>query len=361
MQNAIISEVNSAIKALKDSKSLSDWAKRTEISNFENQKQNKNTQNYGTENYKPTDEFRRVQEASRKFLEQGVSKFQRKEEEFNNEDKGRLGGVLGRQLESASHDGRYDFKSDLTHTNKNGSVGHFKVGRVDGQLFHDIFEVVRTYLPHGELVDLHDDYSNAKCFITDDGLCGFAVEPDGNLVSVFSLSPDTNKGFLYAIKDLVRAEGATHLDAYGSKHQNLEVIYAKTLGFHTASTMDYNMEYDHDGIAENHGNPNVVFMVDHEVAKPKHFDKDSYDAAQQYQLEQVSKHGLVSQLTTHLKSMGIEVHGKKDMEEFLKNHNPEGLQKFMIGKKGAGSLGSKTEVVRRKSNLYIAKLMALRN
>ena len=257
-----------------------------------------------------------------------MSKFQRKEEEFNNEDRGRLGGVLGRQLESASHDGRYDFKSDLTHTNKNGSVGHFKVGRVDGQLFHDIFEVVRTYLPHGELVDLHDDYSNAKCFITDDGLCGFAVEPDGNLVSVFSLSPDTNKGFLYAIKDLVRAEGATHLDAYGSKHQDLEEIYAKTLGFHTASTMDYNMEYDHDGIAENHGNPNVVFMVDHEVAQPKHFDKDSYDAAQQYQFEQVSKHGLVSQLTTHLKSMGIEVHGKKDMEEFLKNHDPQELQKM---------------------------------
>lgn len=37
---------------------------------------------------------------------------------------------------------------------------------------------------------------------------------------------------------------------------------------------------------------------------------------------------IVSQLTTHLKSMGIEVHGKKDMEEFLKNNDPQELQKM---------------------------------
>ena len=37
---------------------------------------------------------------------------------------------------------------------------------------------------------------------------------------------------------------------------------------------------------------------------------------------------IVSQLNTHLKSMGIEVHGKKDMEEFLKNHDPQELQKM---------------------------------
>ncbi len=44
----------------------------------------------------------------------------------------------------------------------------------------------------------------------------------------------------------------------------------------------------HDDIAKNHGNPQVVFMVDHEVAEPKHFDKD---AAQQYQLSQLKPIG----------------------------------------------------------------------
>ena len=238
--------------------------------------------------YKATDEFRKVQEGSHKFSEKGVSSFQLRERELNDKDKERIGRVLGGLLGANSNGSWHGVQSHLTHTNKDNSVGTFNVGRVDGKLFHDIFETVRIYLPNGELVDLHDDYSEAKCFVTDDGLCGFAIEPDGNLVSVFSLSPSTNKGFLYAIKDMVRDEGATHLDAYMSKKQPLQAIYAKTLGFHTASTMDYNMEYDHDDIAKNHGNPQVVFMVDHEVAEPKHFDKDSYDAAQQYQLSQLS-------------------------------------------------------------------------
>ena len=134
-----------------------------------------------------------------------------------------------------------------------------------------------------------EDYSDCKCYVTSNGLCGFAIEPDGNLVSVFSLSPSNNKGFLYAINDFIRQEGATHLDAYASLHQPLQAIYSKTLGFHIAATMDYNMENDHDDIAKNHGNPQVVFMVNKEVESPKHFDKDSYDDAKKYQMEQLKE------------------------------------------------------------------------
>lgn len=141
---------------------------------------------------------------------------------------------------------------------------------VNASLFHDIFQINRQYLPNGELVDLHEDYSNAKCFISDDGLCGFAIEDDGNLISVFSLNGKDKRGFLYSISDFIREQGATHLDAYASKNQDLEAIYEKTLGFRTASRMDYNMEYDHDGIAKNHGKPDVVFMVAD--------DKDTYTA-----------------------------------------------------------------------------------
>lgn len=259
------------------------------INSSNSRSENKNSKENGTEEYKATDEFRRVQEGSRKFSEKGISSFQLRERELNDEDKERIGRVLGGLLGANSNGSWHGVQSHLTHTNKDNSVGTFNVGRVDGKLFHDIFEMVRIYLPNGELVDLHDDYSNAKCFVTEDGLCGFAIEPDGNLVSVFSLSPSTNKGFLYAIKDMIKEEGATHLDAYMSKKQPLQAIYEKTLGFHTAATMDYNMEYDHDDIAKNHGNPQVVFMVDHEVAEPKHFDKDSYDAAQQYQLQQLKE------------------------------------------------------------------------
>lgn len=256
------------------------------INSSNSRSENKNSKENGTEEYKATDEFRRVQEASRKLSQEQISRMR---ERLSEDDKRRLGGLLGRQLDTARDGGRYNLRSSLTYTKKNGKVSTFNIGDVDPQLFHDIFEIVRTYLKNGELVDLHDDYSDAKCFITSDGLAGFAIEPDGNLVSVFSLNPKENGGFLYAIKDMVREEGATHLDAYASDKQPLQEIYSKTLGFYTAATMDYNMEYDHDDIAKNHGNPQVVFMVDHEVAKLKHFDKDSYDAAQQYQLSQLSK------------------------------------------------------------------------
>ena len=256
------------------------------INSSNSRSENKNSKENGTEEYKATDEFRRVQEASRKLSQEQIS---RMHERLSEDDKRRLGGLLGRQLDTARDGGRYNLRSSLTYTKKNGKVSTFNIGDVDSQLFHDIFEIVRTYLKNGELVDLHDDYSDAKCFITSDGLAGFAIEPDGNLVSVFSLNPKENGGFLYAIKDMVREEGATHLDAYASDKQPLQEIYSKTLGFYTAATMDYNMEYDHDDITKNHGNPQVVFMVDNEVAEPKHFDKDSYDAAQQYQLSQLSK------------------------------------------------------------------------
>ncbi len=257
------------------------------INSSNSRSENKNSKENGTEEYKTTDEFRRVQEGSRKFSEKGISDFNEGRRSLNDQDRERIGGILGRLLESNSNGSWHGVQSNLTHTNKDGSIGSFNIGKVDGNLFHDIFEVTKTYLYNGELVDLHDDYSDCNCYITSDGLCGFAIEPNGNLVSVFSLSPRTNKGFLYAIRNFIKQEGATHLDAYESKKQPLQEMYSKTLGFHTAATMDYNMEYDHDDIAKNHGNPQVVFMVDHEVAEPKHFDKDSYEAAQQYQLSQL--------------------------------------------------------------------------
>lgn len=271
------------------------------INSSNSRSENKKSKENGTEEYKATDEFRRVQEGSKKFLEKGISDFNEGRRSLSDQDRERIGGILGRLLESNSNGSWHGIQSNLTHTNKDGSIGSFNIGKVDGNLFHDIFEVTKTYLYNGELVDLHDDYSDCNCYITSDGLCGFAIEPNGNLVSVFSLSPRTNKGFLYAIRDFIKQEGATHLEAYESKKQPLQEMYSKTLGFHTAATMDYNMEYDHDDIAKNHGNPQVVFMVDHEVAEPKHFDKDSYDAAQQYQLSQLHLKNSKKMLTSDTK------------------------------------------------------------
>lgn len=262
----------------KDNQIIGAWTINT--NNFRSK--NKNTKENGTEEYKATNEFRRVQEAVRKG-----SQGQRKsiyDGDLSTDQRQRLANVLRGQLGSIDS---FIHGSSRTVTNQRKGTSFNIHSEVNPKLFHDMFEVVRYYTQNGELVDLHDDYSDAKCFLTEDGTAGFAIEPDGNLVSVFNLG--TTKGFLSAIKDLARAEGANHLDAYVSSKENLQRIYEVTLGFHAAATMDYNMEYDHDDIAKNHGNPQVVFMVDHEVAEPKHFDKDSYDAAQQYQLSQLSK------------------------------------------------------------------------
>lgn len=259
-------------------KNIKDNTINSNNSRSENSKLKEN----GTEEYKATDEFRRVQEAVRKG-----SQGQRKsvhDGDLSTDQRQRLANVLRGQLGSIDS---FIHGSSRTVTNQRKGTSFNIHSEVNPKLFHDMFEVVRYYTQNGELVDLHDDYSDAKCFLTEDGTAGFAIEPDGNLVSVFNLG--TTKGFLSAIKDLARAEGANHLDAYVSSKENLQRIYEVTLGFHTAATMDYNMEYDHDDIAKNHGNPQIVFMVDHEVAEPKHFDKDSYDAAQQYQLSQLSK------------------------------------------------------------------------
>lgn len=301
-EGAVYSEIQ------KDNQIIGVWTINT--NNFRSK--NKNSKENGTEEYKATDEFRRVQEAVRKG-----SQGQRKsiyDGDLSTDQRQRLANVLRGQLGSIDS---FIHGSSRTVTNQRKGTSFNIHSEVNPKLFHDMFGVVRYYTQNGELVDLHDDYSDAKCFLTEDGTAGFAIEPDGNLVSVFNLG--TTKGFLSAIKDLARAEGANHLDAYVSSKENLQRIYEVTLGFHVAATMDYNMEYDHDDIAKNHGNPQVVFMVDHEVAEPKHFDKDSYDAAQQYQLSQLVKNTssvtkIISGGQTGVDTIGLQVAKKLGIE-----------------------------------------------
>lgn len=226
-------------------------------------------------------EFRRVQEAVRKGSGSTHKGFTGSQEDISRDSRQRLAEVLKRELGSQSSFSNGTIQS-LTTTNKRGETNTFNLHtNVDPQLFHDVFEVARYYTSNGGLVDLHEDYTDCKCFLNEDGTCGFAIEADGNLVSVFNLG--VKGGFLNAIADFAIQQGATHLDAYNSDVQPLRLIYEKVFGAKTASSMDYNMEYDHDDIAKNHGEPEVVFMVMGKSAEKeieeKHFDKDQYDEA----------------------------------------------------------------------------------
>ena len=101
---------------------------------------------------------------------------------------------------------------------------------IDGDLFHDIFEISRTYLLNGELVDLHDNYNDSTCYLSDDGLSGFAITKNGDLISVFNLDK-SKKGFLSAISSVVK-ENAKTLDCYVSPNQNLVIQYNQLEAIH---------------------------------------------------------------------------------------------------------------------------------
>lgn len=98
----------------------------------------------------------------------------------------------------------------------------------------------------------------------------------GILARAFRGQIDSNlgeKGFFMSIKDYVKEQGARTLDCYNSKIQPLTDIYAKTLGFKTASILEFN--YDilveskgknyADYFGKTYGKSPVHFMVNIET------------------------------------------------------------------------------------------------
>lgn len=236
------------------------------------------------ENYVRTDEFRRLQAESKG---ESLGDSGRENYASNNEGlRGRLSSIFKGQLERCGINSGTNKLLRLTYDKYNTQFNIYE--GVDGKLFHDVFEIARKYLKNGELVDLHGiettengiGYNDCYNYLSEDGLSGFSITPDGDLISVFNASG--KKGFLYSIAPIVKEKAKT-LDCYASERQNLQEIYQKVFGFKTASVMDYNMEYDHDNIAENHGNPQVAFMVNTDAeVETKHFTKDQYDEAKEY-------------------------------------------------------------------------------
>ena len=324
--------------------------------NSSNQRSNNNILTISENEY--TDEFRRVQEESSRMASEELSQRHRGEKSLTKDDKQRLGVLYGRLVSRGN--GRGYERRSLTAP-KSGNT--FDVIQVNGSLFHDIFEVNRRYLRNGELVDLHEDYTGCKCFITDDGLCGFAIEPNGNLVSVFSLWGDDKKGFLHSIKDYIIEQGATHLDAYNSPQQPLANIYQKVFGAKVASSMDYNMEYDHDDISQNHGNPDVVFMIMGKSAEKeieeKHFDGNQYDEAVEWQHANIDVEAPadLAQNSVSLNTINSNTSRSSNMEE---QSIEQTLNDFINGKRQFNNLSAEENDTARGDRLLAAAEVATR-
>lgn len=223
------------------------------------------------------DDFRRLQEESRGMSSEEQQLFRSGSKSLNDRELRRYRVVFQKEI-NAIRNSKHLNKSTLVNPKTNNHLNIIE--NIDGNIFHDIFEISRTYLKNGELVDLHDNYNDSTCYLSDDGLSGFAITESGDLISVYNLG---EKGFLDTISTFIKEKGAKTLDCYASPNQPLNLMYEKKLGFKTASIMDYNMEYDHDNIAKNHSMPQVAFMINTtENVETKHFTKDQYDEAVKY-------------------------------------------------------------------------------
>ncbi len=129
-----------------------------------------------------------------------------------------------------------------------------------GKRFFDTITEVKNASPHGASVYVYtpEEYAQMRLFVTPDNSAGFAIKPDGDLVSVFS----TGGGKSPSLIQLAIDQGGTKLDAYDTV---LPEIY-EMMGFKEYKRDKWSDEYmpeDWDKTvfeAFNGGEPDVVYM-----------------------------------------------------------------------------------------------------
>ena len=238
------------------------------------------------EQYARTDEFRKLQAESQRMSVEDTQLYWTGSKQLDDGLRERLSRSVKHIFLESFGNGRGNDSRLLKLSAKGKQYSLYE--NVNGSLFHDVFEIARKHLRNGELVDLHKvettdngiGYNDCYNYLSEDGLSGFSITPDGDLISVFNASG--KGGFLRAIAPIVREKAKT-LDCFASSKQNLQIMYEDIFGFKTASVMDYNMEYDHDSIAQNHNMPKVAFMVNTENdVHTKYFGKEEYTQAIEY-------------------------------------------------------------------------------
>lgn len=131
------------------------------------------------------------------------------------------------------------------------------------QRFHDAIIKAKENLKFGASVHAYDaaDYRGMKTYVTPDDKAGFALKPDGDIVSAFSQSKAKRAGD--SILALAVQHGGRKLDAFDTV---LPAIYSDN-GFRAVARIPWNEEYkpadwDKNTFKKfNGGKPDVVFMV----------------------------------------------------------------------------------------------------
>ena len=150
-------------------------------------------------------------------------------------------------------------------------IGHESVNllRVAYPIFLRSFMINRKYLYKGDYTapPEENNYENCECFLTEDGLAGFAITHNNWLISVFSNEPW--RGFLRLIFPFIsRATKLVCIVNDASGNHDLVNAYKNILGFkviaNTIDDTDIMREYYGNEFIDNflmsYGRPYHIFM-----------------------------------------------------------------------------------------------------
>lgn len=175
-----------------------------------------------------------------------------------------ISNTFRKTLKSKSRGDILEFKDTKT-----GNT--FKVyDNIDGKTFKEAFEINKNYFTNGELVDNHstENYNDTNNYLSDDGLSGFAVTKDGNIISVFNFSE--KDGWLNSIPDNI-VENAKTLDCYITSNKEISEIKQELKDFKIASIIDYG----------NNNKQMLTVNTDEEV-RARRFNENEYEQANNY-------------------------------------------------------------------------------
>jgi hypothetical protein len=133
-------------------------------------------------------------------------------------------------------------------------------GKNAAQAFHGAIAEAKAASPNGAAVALYspEEYAGMKLFTTPDKTAGFAVKPDGDIVSVFKHPKSPHKDVINKIMPAAIKAGGTKLDAFDPW---LPQQYGRH-GFVEKARLPFNREYAPEGWNyATSGEPDVVFMA----------------------------------------------------------------------------------------------------
>lgn len=116
----------------------------------------------------------------------------------------------------------------------------------DKQKFANAIAAAKKSNPNGGAVDEHpiEELETFKTFLSENGMAGVAVKPDGDITAVFKNSEFKERGVVNDLILTARANGGTKMDCYG---RGLVNMYEQC-GYYAVARVKFNADYVSDPV-----------------------------------------------------------------------------------------------------------------